>query len=145
MSAEDVKTALDTLEAQDSEQEGGRVRGAVKKGVALVRQKSDEAGEMATKAISAVEERTVTSVEEIASLGRLVQDAVLHDARATFDCIGHVAGAKTPVEAIRIQADFVRRQIGVNADRWRSIAGVVGRAAQASTQVFAESLRRPAH
>lgn len=139
MTADDVKTALDTLEAADAKQPG-RVRKALEASVTFAQDKSGRVREAADKALAAAESRGLTSVKDGAALGRVVYDMVQDDARHALDCMGRIAKARSVSDVVRAQLDYVRVQTDVNVQRWRSVYGVVAKAAGAATNVVEERL-----
>lgn len=133
MNADDVKMALDALEAQETGDES-RVRATAKKVVALAQQKADEVHVVADKAIAAAENGTVRSVNATAALRRLAQDAAAEDTRAALDCVQKIVGARSGFDILSAQVDFARAQTRAYAVRGYSVLQVLARAVHAATR-----------
>ncbi len=137
----DVEAALQQLEAQDRK-DAGRARKALTGSVDFAKRKMDDVRARAADAITLVERGGVHSVENSTALGRILQTAMIDDAKRALDCVAKIAASRSLVEAYGAQYTYLRAQTDVNLGRWRASADLAGRSAGAITGQVDEHLRK---
>jgi hypothetical protein len=105
----------------------GAARDFVRKAAGAAKERATTLQAGAEKATTAVEEKLVTAVAEVAKLTRQAQQAAYEDAQAFFSSVDQLASAKCAGEAVQIYLDYVRGRSDVAIARARTASDLVGK------------------
>jgi hypothetical protein len=102
-------------------------RDFVKKAAAAAKERATTFHAGADKATTAVEQKLVTTVGEVAKLTREAQQAAYEDVQAFFSSVDQLASAKCLGEAFEIYVDWMLNRSDVAVARAKAASDLVGK------------------
>ena len=115
-------------------------RDFVKKAAGAAKERATTFQAGAEKATTAVEEKLVSAVAEVAKLTRQAQQAAYEDAQAFFSGVDQLASAKCLGDAARIYVDYVRSRSDVAIERARTASDLLGKLVTSGARTAQETI-----